>query len=54
MSYDVKCLSLAEAFLGDLEIPTAEGYRQAGDELAQTIQDAIEGWISTSGLEEKR
>lgn len=41
MSYDAKCYELAEHFL-----PSIASDRIKND-LAQAIQDAIEGWIET-------
>jgi Mn-dependent DtxR family transcriptional regulator len=41
MSYDPKCYDLAESFLQD-----HPGYpKEAADDLAQAIQDAIEEWF---------
>lgn len=42
MSYDQKCLDLAEAFLSDHEDPVVEAHAAA---LAQDIQSTIEDFI---------
>lgn len=46
MSYDTKCRALAETFLKDAELLTDD----RAHELAQIIQDAIEGYIDVEGL----
>lgn len=48
MSYDTKCHDLAKEFLSDFAYPTEEGEEAAAKELAQVIQDAIEGWIAAN------
>ena len=45
MSFDPKCLELAQHFLADVP-PEAVGPQRA-DELAQLIQDTVEMYIST-------
>jgi hypothetical protein len=47
--FDTKCYELATYFLADIQGVSAVHE----DELAQTIQDAIEDWINASGLEEE-
>jgi hypothetical protein len=44
MSYDVKCEQLAEAFLAD--VPGRPYSSQELMDLAQVIQNAIEGWFA--------
>jgi hypothetical protein len=45
MSYDQKCLDLAEAFLSDEMNPTNPRFSKLAGQLAQHIQDAIEDFI---------
>jgi hypothetical protein len=42
VTYDVKCYALAEAFLED---EAGINSRRQVDDLAKTIQSAIENWI---------
>ena len=46
MAFDPKCYELAEYFLWD----TASDTDDCKNELAQVIQDAIEGWRSVEEL----
>lgn len=41
-AYDTKCLDLAQYFLGSANLRDAD----SEDELAQRVQDAVEGWFS--------
>jgi hypothetical protein len=45
VSYDTKCHELAEHFLGDHPYLNDKGHVE---ELAETIQQAIEDWIKSS------
>jgi hypothetical protein len=47
MSYDVSCEELARAFLSDFKGYTEEQVK----ELAQQIQNAIEGYLASQGYE---
>jgi ribosome biogenesis protein Nip4 len=47
MSYDVSCDRLARSFLRDVK---KEDDEEMVKELAQTIQDAIEGFLEEKGL----
>jgi hypothetical protein len=54
MSYDTKCFEIARAFLSDYkanspmgQVPDAE---HLAPELAQEIQDLIDGFITEKGL----
>jgi hypothetical protein len=47
MTYDVKCYALAEAFLED---EAGINSRRQVDDLATTIQSAIENWIEQERL----
>lgn len=50
MSYDPKCYELAEAFLADEPLLNSKAWK---NQLAQIIQDAIEGEISWMRREEE-
>jgi hypothetical protein len=45
MGYDIRCRELAQVFLSDV-MPLSDAATRLSDELAQEIQDAIEGFIS--------
>lgn len=48
MAYDTKCHDLAEYFLAADCMPAGNPVRHKND-LAQTIQDAIEAWLARDG-----
>jgi hypothetical protein len=50
MTYDVKCYALAEAFLED---EAGINSRRQVDNLAKTIQSAIENWIEEERLKDE-
>lgn len=49
-SYDPRCEDLARVFLD--ELPNGVEAERSAQELAQTIQDAIENWLTAQGAEE--
>lgn len=48
-TYDTKCYELAEAFISDLKITSAEHHKQFCHELALQIQDVIEDYTRDLG-----